>query len=69
MEFAKVLNINGARKDGYLESGEWIITTKMIPPVIGNDATPDIPATAFIIMFAGIHSNNVIPIPNNPEQS
>lgn len=26
MEFAKVLNINGARKDGYLESGEWIIT-------------------------------------------
>ena len=26
MEFAKVLNINGARRDGYLESGEWIIT-------------------------------------------
>ncbi len=26
MEFAKVLEINGARKDGYLESGEWIIT-------------------------------------------
>ncbi len=26
MEFAKVLNINGTRKDGYLESGEWIIT-------------------------------------------
>ena len=26
MEFAKVLKINGARKDGYLESGEWIIT-------------------------------------------
>ena len=26
MEFARVLNINGARKDGYLESGEWIIT-------------------------------------------
>lgn len=26
MEFAKVLNINGARKDGYLESTEWIIT-------------------------------------------
>ena len=43
-----------------------LIITKMIPPVIGNDATPDIPATAFIIMFAGIHSNNVIPIPNNP---
>ncbi len=26
MEFAKVLKINGARKDGYLESEEWIIT-------------------------------------------
>ncbi len=26
MEFAKVLNINGAKRDGYLESGEWIIT-------------------------------------------
>ena len=26
MEFAKVLNINGDRKDGYLESTEWIIT-------------------------------------------
>lgn len=26
MEFAKVLKINGTRKDGYLESGEWIIT-------------------------------------------
>lgn len=26
MEFAKILEINGARKDGYLESGEWIIT-------------------------------------------
>ncbi len=26
MEFAKVLNINGTRKDGYLETGEWIIT-------------------------------------------
>ena len=26
MEFAKVLNINGARRDGYLEAGEWIIT-------------------------------------------
>ena len=26
MEFAKVLGINGARKDGYLESEEWIVT-------------------------------------------
>ena len=26
MEFAKVLGINGARKDGYLESSEWIVT-------------------------------------------
>ena len=26
MEFAKVLKINGARKDGYLESDEWIVT-------------------------------------------
>ena len=26
MEFAKVLKINGARKDGYLESETWIIT-------------------------------------------
>lgn len=26
MEFAKVLGINGARKDGYLESDKWIIT-------------------------------------------
>ena len=26
MEFAKVLGINGTRKDGYLESNEWIIT-------------------------------------------
>lgn len=26
MEFAKVLKINGTRKDGYLESDEWIIT-------------------------------------------
>lgn len=26
MEFAKVLNSNGTRKDGYLESKDWIIT-------------------------------------------
>ena len=26
MEFAKVLGINGTRKDGYLESDKWIIT-------------------------------------------
>lgn len=26
MEFAKVLKINGTRKDGYLESEEWIVT-------------------------------------------
>ena len=26
MEFAKVLNINLARKDGYIESDSWIIT-------------------------------------------
>ena len=26
MEFAKVLNTNGTRKDGYIESDEWIIT-------------------------------------------
>ena len=26
MEFAKVLEINGARKDGYLESDKWIVT-------------------------------------------
>ena len=26
MEFAKVLNINGTRKNGYIESNEWIIT-------------------------------------------
>ena len=26
MEFTKVLGINGARKDGYLESAEWIVT-------------------------------------------
>ena len=26
MEFAKVLGINGARKDGYLESDNWIVT-------------------------------------------
>ena len=26
MEFAKVLNINTTRKDGYMESNEWIIT-------------------------------------------
>ena len=26
MEFAKVLKINTARKDGYLESEEWIVT-------------------------------------------
>ncbi len=26
MEFAKVLKINGARKDGYLESENWIVT-------------------------------------------
>ena len=26
MEFAKVLNINGTRKDGYLESEDWIIS-------------------------------------------
>lgn len=26
MEFAKVLGINGARKDGYLESEKWIVT-------------------------------------------
>jgi len=26
MEFAKVLNIRGARKDGYLESENWIVT-------------------------------------------
>lgn len=26
MEFAKVLGINGARKDGYLESDKWIVT-------------------------------------------
>ena len=25
MEFAKVLKMNGTRKDGYLESNEWII--------------------------------------------
>ena len=26
MEFAKVLNVRGTKKDGYLEAGEWIIT-------------------------------------------
>ena len=26
MEFAKVLGINGARKDGYLEAQDWIVT-------------------------------------------
>ena len=26
MEFAKVLNINGTRKNGYIESNDWIIT-------------------------------------------
>ena len=26
MEFAKVLKMNGTRKDGYLESNEWIVT-------------------------------------------
>ena len=26
MEFAKVLNSNGTRKDGYIESDQWIIT-------------------------------------------
>ena len=26
MEFAKVLNVNGTRKDGYIEAEEWIIT-------------------------------------------
>lgn len=26
MEFAKVLNINGTRKNGYIESEDWIIT-------------------------------------------
>ena len=26
MEFAKVLGVNGVRKDGYLESNNWIIT-------------------------------------------
>ena len=26
MEFAKVLGINGQKKDGYLESDNWIIT-------------------------------------------
>ena len=26
MEFAKVLNVNGTRKNGYIESNEWIIT-------------------------------------------
>ena len=26
MEFAKVLNINTSRKDGYLEADNWIIT-------------------------------------------
>src|SRR5574344_1806814 len=26
MEFAKVLNISGTRKDGYLESDNWIVT-------------------------------------------
>ena len=26
MEFAKVLNVNGPRKNGYIESDEWIIT-------------------------------------------
>ena len=26
MEFAKVLKINGTRKDGYLESNDWIVT-------------------------------------------
>lgn len=26
MEFAKVLNVNGTRKNGYIESDEWIIT-------------------------------------------
>ena len=26
MEFAKVLNVNGVRKNGYLESNEWVIT-------------------------------------------
>ena len=26
MEFAKVLNMNGTRKNGYIESNEWIIT-------------------------------------------
>ena len=26
MEFAKVLNVNGARKNGYIESDNWIIT-------------------------------------------
>ena len=26
MEFAKALNINTSRKDGYIESDEWIIT-------------------------------------------
>ena len=26
MEFAKVLNANGTRKDGYIESNDWIIT-------------------------------------------
>ena len=26
MEFAKVLKINGQRKDGYLESENWIVT-------------------------------------------
>ena len=25
-EFAKVLNINGENKNGYLESNEWVIT-------------------------------------------
>lgn len=26
MEFAKVLHVNGVRKNGYLESDEWVVT-------------------------------------------
>ena len=26
MEFAKVLKLNAQKKNGYIESGEWIIT-------------------------------------------
>ena len=43
-----------------------LIITSITPPETGNFATPDISDMAFIIILAGMHSNNVTPMPITP---